>query len=107
MSYAKRKSEKRRTERYDFPSTIEYMLEESTREVFKGVTINISDSGLSIYAFSPLSEGQRIIITSILPVNQQSATIRWVKKEDESMYKIGLTFGDYASGSGGKVVGQA
>jgi hypothetical protein len=87
------KSEKRRTERYDFPAMIEYVLGAPINtEVFKGVTINISNNGLSIYAFRPLSEGQRITIRSALPVHHRIATIRWIKKEDESMYKLGLKF---------------
>lgn len=91
MSHAK--SEKRRTERYDFPAMIEYVLEAQINiEVFKGVTINISNNGLSIYAFKPLSEGQRIIIRSALPVHHRVATIRWIMKEDESLYKLGLQF---------------
>jgi hypothetical protein len=87
------KSEKRRAERYDYPAGIEYVLgSDGSEEAFRGVTINISKSGLSLYAFSPLVVGQEIVIRSALPVADRRAVILWTKQEDDSMYKIGLKF---------------
>jgi hypothetical protein len=82
----------RRSARYAFPARIEYVLDSGGNEVFQGVTINISSCGMSIYAFAPLPKGQKIIITSVLPVEHRAATIRWVKQEHSNMYKIGLKF---------------
>lgn len=91
----------RKTERYDYPSRIEYVLEpRAAGEVLKGVTINISHGGLSIYAFRPLAEGQRIVITSALPVDHRTATIQWVKQEDDQLYRLGLKFNDSPRGPG-------
>jgi hypothetical protein len=90
------KSEKRRVERYAYPSRIEYALDASdasaSEDIFKAVTINISETGMSMYAFSRLPEGQEIVIKSGLPVDYRTATIRWIKEAHQRMYKIGLKF---------------
>jgi hypothetical protein len=84
----------RKDTRYDFPSTIEYVLDPPTngRAVHKGVTVNISHQGLAAYVFDPLPDGQKIVITSTLPVEHRTATICWTKKEDNSFYLAGLKF---------------
>ncbi len=99
MTYAR--NHVRKTERYDYPSRIEYVLEPHvTGEVLKGVTINISHGGLSIYAFKPLAEGQQIVIRSALPVDHRIATIQWIKQEDDQLYRLGLKFNDGSRGPG-------
>lgn len=85
-------SEKRGFERFSYPARIEYVLEAESPEIFKGVTINISRSGLGIYAFSPLAEGEEILIQSNLPVDQRKAVTCWIRQEHGGMYKIGLRF---------------
>ncbi len=98
MSHAK--TEKRKAERFGFPSRkIEYALEpETAGEVFTGITINISTGGLGLYAFEPHPEGQRLLIKSTLPVEHRVATIRWIKEEHKDLYKLGVMFSDLASG---------
>ncbi|HUI67388.1 MAG TPA: PilZ domain-containing protein [Nitrospirota bacterium] len=87
------KTEKRRERRYSFHSTIDYLLlRGSAAEVHKGVTIDISDTGLGLYLFDPLPEGQTIIIQNALPAGGRAATICWIKKEREDFYKSGLRF---------------
>ena len=87
------KTEKRRERRYSFNSTIDYLLlRGSAAEVHKGVTIDISDTGLGLYLFDPLPEGQTIIINA-LPAGGKVATVCWIKKERENLYKSGLRFG--------------
>ncbi len=89
--------EKRKAERYTYPALIEYVLDSSEPpEVLKAVTIDISKNGLCIYSFWPLSEGQRVIIKTRLPVDQNSAMIRWIKRENDSLFRIGLRFLDGA-----------
>jgi len=84
--------EKRRAERFAYPARIEYVLEAESPKVFPGVTINISESGLGIYAFSPLAEGEKVVIQSSLPVDSRKAVICWIRQEHEGMYKMGLRF---------------
>ncbi len=92
MSYTKDKQ--RSYERYDFPSTIEYVLDpQANGKVRQGVAINMSLAGLSAYVFEPLPIGQKIIIKTGIPVAQnQPATIRWSKEKDPDFYVSGLQF---------------
>jgi hypothetical protein len=88
-----RDDEKRRSERYAYPSRIEYVLNGGSAPlVHKAVTVNISDSGLSVYAFAPLVAHQEIVITSRLPLEHRRATVCWVRHEYDLMYKLGLKF---------------
>jgi hypothetical protein len=85
------KKPKRSEERFDFPSTIEYLIESPAgAQAHKAVTINISKAGIGAYVFSPHAEGQKIIIQSPLPVECRMAAVRWIKQEDESFYLVGL-----------------
>jgi c-di-GMP-binding flagellar brake protein YcgR len=84
----------RKSPRYDFPSTIEFVLgsqadDEATR---KGVTIDLSAAGLCMYLFDPLPHGQKIMIKTALPVDSRTAAICWTKKEENSLYRSGLKF---------------
>lgn len=85
--------EKRRDRRSIFPSTIEYTMgPHSSDESFKGVTVNISNSGFCFYTSNPIGEGQEIIIRSDLPVSYRKATVRWTKRLNDEAYKAGLMF---------------
>jgi len=87
------KNERRKDIRYDFPKKIEYVLNpETSGKIYSGVITNISKSGLCLYIFHPLTEGQKIIIKSTLPVSHQTADVRWIKKVDNDFYKAGLIF---------------
>ena len=92
MAYSK--NEQRSYERYDYPSTIEYVLEAQENEaVRKGVSINMSLSGFSAYVFEALPVGQKIIIKTGIPVVQnQLATICWSRMKDPDFYVSGLKF---------------
>ena len=87
-------SEKRTDIRYEFPSTLEYeLIPEKTGEVFKGLTVNISSSGLCLYVYDSLGEGQEIAIKKcVLPFPCQRAVVRWIKKIDEDVYMSGVRF---------------
>ena len=79
--------------RYDFPSTIEYVLEPRMDDkVRKGVAVNISISGLSAYVFESLPIGQKIIIHTGIPAANQPAMICWSRKRDFDFYISGLKF---------------
>lgn len=83
--------------RYDFPYTIvEYILNSSNNgEIFKGFTLDISNSGLCLFTSKPLTIGQEITITSILPTfysSSNKAYVRWIEKFDDIFYKVGLEF---------------
>ena len=84
---------KRESERFDFPKTIDYSVEQQAAgEGLIGISINISQKGLCMYTFAPHSEGQQVVIKSPLPVEHRVATVRWIQKEDEGLFRIGLGF---------------
>jgi len=84
----------RRDARYDFPATIEYVMgsQADDEAVHKGVTINLSSTGLSIYIFDLLPKGRQITIKTALPVDSRTAAICWTRKEDDNFYRAGLKF---------------
>jgi hypothetical protein len=78
--------------RHDFLSTIEFILEPPGNggKLHKGVIVNINSEGLGVYMLEKLSEGQRIIIQTGLPVAHQPAAICWIKKDKASFCRAGL-----------------
>jgi c-di-GMP-binding flagellar brake protein YcgR len=85
---------KRKYTRYEFPSTIEYVLEahmEDTEDR-KGITIDLSAAGLCMYVFDLLPQGQKIIIKTVLPIDSRTAVICWTRIEKNSLYRSGLKF---------------
>ena len=80
--------------RYDFPATIEYVTGSQSDDevVHKGITINLSSTGLGMYLFDLFPNGQQITIKTALPVDSRTATIRWTSKKDDDFYRSGLKF---------------
>lgn len=79
--------------RYRFVYSIEYVMRsQGANEIFTGITTDISNSGMGLYTRNALTEGQEIVIKSILPVYFDSAIVRWSEHVDESSFKIGLEF---------------
>jgi len=83
-----------RTEpRDDYYHQIEYILDPaSTDEIYKAVTINVSESGIGLYVFKPLARGQQIMIKNAIRGSRKTGTVRWHKKVNESIYRIGVLF---------------
>jgi hypothetical protein len=82
----------RRHARRVFISAFAYHFPAASSDVHFGVTCNISDSGICAYSdFSP-GQGQRIEFRSSLPVPSARATVRWVKKDVDNLFKMGLMF---------------
>jgi hypothetical protein len=90
MSYTRT----RRDTRYDYPATIEYVMGSPADDevIHKGVANNLSSTGLGMYIFDPLPNGQQIIIKTALPVDSRTAAVCWTRKEDEHFYRSGLKF---------------
>lgn len=80
--------------RYDFPATIEYVTgpQSDDQAVHKGVTINLSSTGVGLYLFDLLPEGQQITIRTTLPIDSRTAAICWTRREDDNFYRSGLKF---------------
>lgn len=90
MQHTRRKNDIR----YDFPSTIEYVMgsQADDEAVHKGITINLNSTGLGMYIFDLLPNGQLITIKTTLPVDSRTAAICWTRKEDDDFYRTGLKF---------------
>jgi len=88
MSYDKQRSEKR----CDYIQYIEYVHHaDNYATLLKGMTVNLSNSGLCLYVFSPHAKGDHIIIRKGLRVDRP-ARILWHRKLDDRLFKIGLKF---------------
>jgi len=86
------KGERRKDVRQPYPRVIEYSLTPVSNEKLKGVTVNISNSGLALYIFSHLIQGQEILIRSFMPVDYRKASVRWVKEIDDGILQAGCMF---------------
>ncbi|TAN40146.1 MAG: PilZ domain-containing protein [Nitrospirae bacterium] len=88
-------AEQRREERFPFLKTIDYSCDSGASGVlFRGVTINISHSGLCLYLFENpcMNRLGTLNIRSELPVQADRGRICWVDKVAEGFYKAGLKF---------------
>ncbi|MEW6108062.1 MAG: PilZ domain-containing protein [Nitrospirota bacterium] len=88
-----RNNERRRHMRYPHPDKIEYVFSAGfSGDKLKGVTVNISNSGLCLYLFNKLSVGQSITIKSYLPVSYRHATVQWIRTVKDNFFIAGLRF---------------
>ena len=86
------KGERRKDVRQPYPQVIEYSVTPATDERLKGVVVNISNSGLALYIFSHLIQGQEILIRSFMPVDYRKASVRWVREIDKGILQAGCMF---------------
>lgn len=87
--------EKRAQPRCPFMTAVGYVCDgDGSRNVFNGMAVNISNSGICLYLFeSPcLREGQSISFAGNMLVQSRRGTIRWLNKVDDGFYKAGLMF---------------
>jgi hypothetical protein len=92
--------ERRSHKRRDFANRIAYVsADDPDYTLIKGVTMNISETGLCFATFTaPIKEEKLWILESILPIHRQKGTVRWIKKLESDIYKVGLMFqGDEAN----------
>jgi len=83
----------RKNARYDFSQFIEYSLSSHPADkVLKGIIQDFSHSGLSMITNHPLSEGDEIVIRSILTEASRCAVVRWIVNMGNSSVKVGLEF---------------
>lgn len=82
----------RRSEpRHTYFSSIEFALQtEHGEELLIGTSINISNSGLCIYSYVPLSVGQEITIKNAFPSRNRTYTVRWMNRLLDDFFMVGL-----------------
>jgi c-di-GMP-binding flagellar brake protein YcgR len=64
----------------------------SPNRTMKGLSINISASGMCLYSSDRLREGEEIVIQQELPVAYRKAKVVWVKDYLAGLHKVGLEF---------------
>jgi hypothetical protein len=86
--------ERRSHERRDFANRIVYVSADNPDyPLIKGVTMNISETGLCFATFTaPIKDEKIWILESMLPIHRQKGTVRWIKKMESDIYKVGLMF---------------
>jgi hypothetical protein len=83
----------RKNSRYDFSQIIEYSLQSSPTDKFlKGIIHDFSHSGLCMITNYPLSDGEEILIRSILTDDSRAAIVRWTIQMGNNTIKVGLEF---------------
>ena len=65
----------------------------TANEIFKGITIDISEHGLGMCVFRPLNKGQKIMISRGFQDTYRVGFIRWCAASGENGYRAGLVFG--------------
>jgi len=63
------------------------------KEIFKSITVDISEHGLGIYVFRPLNKGQKIMIKRGLQCTHKIGFVRWCAASGENVYRAGMVFG--------------
>ncbi len=86
--------ERRSHQRVDYANRIVYALSDSRdSDLFKGVTINMSESGLCFATFTPVKKSETVlIVNSILPIHCDKGTVCWTRKMQSDVYRVGLKF---------------
>jgi hypothetical protein len=94
MNMASASFEKREYFRFDLANVVELMSGDAPpSDGFRGVTINISETGMCLFVFQPVSRNDRIsIVKSMLPLCHWQGNVRWVNTLAPEFYKIGLQF---------------
>ena len=91
MALSSARSE-RRHPRKIYVSAFAYRFPAASSDIHFGVTSNISESGMCMYSDVRPSEGENIEFRSTLPVPSTKAAVKWVKKDVDKIYKMGLMF---------------
>ncbi len=81
-----RRSEPRRT----YHNPIKFIVKGKEDKMLTGAVNNISMSGMGMYSFVPLSEGEEIIVKSTLPGKHIEYAVRWSAQLAEDFYEVGL-----------------
>ena len=89
-----KKTDMRSEERFPYLRTVKYICIPDTEGDFKGVTIDISKTGISLYIFSPycLRKGHIVKVKDDLPVVSTTGVVRWVQQIDRDLYRAGIQF---------------
>ncbi len=84
---------KRRHPRFEFSEIVHYSQSGAdTGKSVCAVSINISESGVCLYTPESINVGDNVFIKTSLKNPHVKATVRWVKKYLDDLYKAGFMF---------------
>jgi PilZ domain len=88
------RNERRSHQRHDYPNRIAYVLSRGHDcDLFNGVTVNMSDTGLCFATFTPVKKHDTVVIVnSMLPINGDRGIVCWTRKMESNVYRVGLKF---------------
>lgn len=88
------KEDQRRENRNNYTSTVYYTNGKAKGAPQKGIAINYSNSGLSLYLFETGKKGDEVVIMNGTGTGAQNkrALIQWVNKEKCGLYKAGIMY---------------
>lgn len=84
----------RSEERFSYLKIVKYICIPDIEVDFKGVTIDISKSGMSVYVFGPscIALGLPVRVKDDLPLISTTGVVRWVRQVDQDLYRAGIQF---------------
>ncbi len=93
-------SKRRRFMRQNYLGSIDYFIKgkecsgkEGHQNLKKALIVNQSSSGLCLFTFEPIQEGDTVVLVEKADIIKKTATqTRWVKKEENGIFKAGLMF---------------
>jgi c-di-GMP-binding flagellar brake protein YcgR len=84
--------ERRKYERVNLESKIEYVLNHTDEVFLEGEIVNLSQFGLCFNTYIELREGEEIIFKDNLPNDYQTAMVVWIEKTAGNYYMVGAQF---------------
>ncbi len=87
--------ERRRCFRHEIFETreIEYALDAFDSETFKGIVLNVSETGICLLISNHFSIGQEITLKDFdIYGSLKTAAVQWIERADKKLYKVGLIF---------------
>jgi hypothetical protein len=90
------KPKQRKHPRISYIDTVEFEVtlnsaDDAKSSIGRGITMDICNNGACIYTSTSLKQGQQVdIVKGTPPHICTTATVRWVKKLDVELYKVGL-----------------
>ena len=91
-------TERRSTFRKDYPSSVDYVVHNGTsfpasESSKKAIAVNMSEEGLCLYVFDPVSKGERVsLLKHPAGSEHEMATVQWIRQEKSGVLKAGLLF---------------
>lgn len=92
MTEQKALSNRRSHIRYDLQLESQYVIEDHTGHSLKCILTDICDTGVGLYVFQPLKEGQQILLSTTSRDSDKKGIVRWCHELGDNIYRAGIMF---------------